>query len=93
MIRSFADERTEAVFNDQQPKGLPPSILKVARRKLRYLHSATSLDDLKMPPGNKLHPLLHDRAGQHAIRINDQWRICFRWTGQGPEAVEIADYH
>ncbi|SFU41142.1 proteic killer suppression protein [Methylobacterium sp. 174MFSha1.1] len=93
VIRSFADDRTEAVFNDQQPKGLPTGILKVARRKLRYLHSATSLDDLKMPPGNKMHPLLNDRAGQHAIWINDQWRICFRWTSQGPEDVEITDYH
>ncbi|WP_279356470.1 type II toxin-antitoxin system RelE/ParE family toxin [Methylobacterium indicum] len=93
MIRSFADERTRHVFEGRHPKGIPADILKTARRKLDYLDAATSLDALKVPPGNKLHPLLRARAGQHAIRINDQFRVCFRWTEIGPEDVEIVDYH
>ena len=93
MIRSFADERTQAVFEGRQPRGLPTDILRVARRKLEYLHAATSLDALRAPPGNRLHPLLRERAGQHAIWINDQFRLCFRWTEAGPEEVEITDYH
>ncbi|MGY2053110.1 type II toxin-antitoxin system RelE/ParE family toxin [Methylobacterium sp. JK268] len=93
MIRSFADEKTRAVFEGRHPKGVPADILTVARRKLRYLHAATSLDALSVPPGNRLHPLTRDRLGQHAIRVNDQWRICFRWTSRGPEDVEMTDYH
>ena len=93
MIRSFADSRTRAVFEGRHPKGIPADILKTARRKLNYLDAATSLDALKVPPGNKLHALIHDRAGQHAIWINDQFRVCFRWTETGPEDVEIVDYH
>lgn len=93
MIRSFADDRTRLVAEGRQPKGLPPDILKAARRKLGFLDAATSLDALRVPPGNKLHPLTRDRSGQHAIRINDQYRICFRWTEAGPEDVEIVDYH
>lgn len=71
MIRSFADARTRAVHEGRQPKGIPADLLKAARRKLAYLDAATSLDALRVPPGNKLHPLLNERAGQHAIRIND----------------------
>ncbi|MCF4127871.1 type II toxin-antitoxin system RelE/ParE family toxin [Methylobacterium sp. SyP6R] len=93
MIRSFANGRTRDVFEGRQPKGIPAHILKTARRKLNYLDAATSLDALKVPPGNKLHPLLDERAGQHAIWINDQFRLCFRWTETGPEDVEIVDYH
>lgn len=93
MIQSFADERTKAVFEGRHPKGIPADILKTARRKLNYLDAATSLDALKVLPGNKLHPLVNDRAGQHAIWINDQFRLCFRWTETGPEDVEITDYH
>jgi proteic killer suppression protein len=93
MIRSFRNPATEAVFNGTCPKGFPAKILSAARRKLRYLHSATSLDDLKAPPGNRLHALQKDRAGQHAIWINDQYRVCFVWTREGPEEVEIVDYH
>lgn len=93
MIRSFADTKTQAVFEGRHPKGIPYDILKTARRKLNYLDAATSLDALKVPPGNKLHPLLADRAGQHAVWINDQFRLCFRWTETGPEDVEIVDYH
>ena len=92
-IQSFSDAVTEAVFHGRHPKGIPASILAVARRKLRQLHAAGSLVDLSVPPGNRLHPLVRDRAGQHAIRINDQYRICFRWTPVGPTEVEIADYH
>ena len=92
-IQSFADEVTEAVFQGRAPKGIPATILSAARRKLGYLHAAGALDDLKAPPGNKLHPLTKDREGQHAIWINDQYRICFRWTDAGPSDVEIVDYH
>jgi len=69
------------------------SIATVARRKLRQLEIASQLDDLRVPPGNRLEALKRDRVGQHSIRINDQFRLCFRWTGQGPEEVEIVDYH
>jgi proteic killer suppression protein len=93
MIRSYRDKTTEAVATGKRPKGLPASIIKVARRKLFMLENATALDDLKSPPGNKLHALTKNRAGQHAIRINDQFRVCFRWTDAGPEDVEITDYH
>lgn len=65
----------------------------MARRKLRQLEIASQLDDLRVPPGNRLEALKRDRVGQHSIRINDQFRLCFRWTGQGPEEVEIVDYH
>jgi proteic killer suppression protein len=92
-IRSFRDKRAEAVFNGQAPKGFPSGLLSVARRKLGMLDAAETLKDLASPPGNKLHPLHEDRAGQHAIRINDQVRICFHWTEAGPENVEITDYH
>ncbi|MCJ2042320.1 type II toxin-antitoxin system RelE/ParE family toxin [Methylobacterium sp. J-059] len=93
MIRSFSDERTRAVFLGRHPKGFPAEILETARRKLRVLNAATSLDGLRHPPGNRLHALTRDRAGQHAIRINDQYRLCFRWTASGPEEAEITDYH
>jgi toxin HigB-1 len=94
MIRSFKDAATEAVFNDEAPgKGFPADLVNVARRKLMYLHSAKTLDDLKVPPGNRLEALRGDRAGQCSIRVNDQFRICFVWTANGPEAVEFTDYH
>lgn len=92
-IQSFANEATKAVFNGRHPKGIPAEILSAARRKLGYLDAAGALNDLKQPPGNKLHPLLHDRAGQHAIWINGAYRVCFRWTEAGPTEVEIIDYH
>jgi proteic killer suppression protein len=79
------------VFRGRHPGGIPFAILQVARRKLPQIHAAASLNDLKVPPGNKLHPLTHDRAGQHAIWINDQFRIGPRWTEMGPAAVEIVD--
>jgi toxin HigB-1 len=93
VIRSFRDRTTEAVFNGESPKGFPADLVKVGRRKLRYLNAAGELRDLRSPPGNHLEALTGDRKGQHAIRINDQFRVCFVWTGQGPEQVEIVDYH
>lgn len=93
MIRSYKDKTTAAVAAGKSPKGFPADLVKAARRKLFVLDNAVVLDDLKSPPGNRLHPLLKDRAGQHAIRVNDQFRLCFRWTDAGPEDVEITDYH
>ncbi|WP_375461329.1 type II toxin-antitoxin system RelE/ParE family toxin [uncultured Enterovirga sp.] len=93
MIRSFRDKGTEALFNGQRPKSFPSDLFSVARRKLAMLNAAPSLRSLMVPPGNKLHALLKDRAGQHAIWINDQYRLCFRWTDAGPVDVEIVDYH
>ena len=92
-IQSFANATTEAVFDGRHPKGVPGAILNAARRKLRQIHAAGALSDLKAPPGNRLHPLAADRTGQYAIRINDQYRICFCWTDSGPAEVEIVDYH
>jgi proteic killer suppression protein len=93
MIRSFKGKITEAVFNDEIPKGFQEDIARVARRKLGYLHAAAKLDDLRAPPGNRLEALKGDRKGQHSIRINDQFRVCFVWTAEGPKDVEITDYH
>ena len=93
MIKSFADRRTGAVFAGEQARKLPPEIQQAARRKLKLLDAATSLDALRVPPGNRLEALKYDRKGQHSIRINDQWRICFRWTEGGAADVEIVDYH
>ncbi|MCW5697249.1 MAG: type II toxin-antitoxin system RelE/ParE family toxin [Bauldia sp.] len=93
MIRSYKDRTTGAVAAGRSPKGFPADLIKAARRKLVMLENAVALDDLKSPPGNKLHRLEKDRAGQHAIWINAQFRLCFRWTDAGPEDVEITDYH
>ncbi len=93
MIFSFRDKITEAVFDGQCPKGFPVQLLKVARRKLEALNAAEELSDLRIPPGNRLEALKGDRKGQHSIRINDQWRVCFLWTSDGPADVEIVDYH
>ena len=93
MIRSFRDKTTEAVFNGESPKGFPADLVNVARRKLRYLNAACDLRDLRSPPSNRLEALAGDRKGQHSIRINDQFRVCFVWTEEGPAEVEIVDYH
>jgi proteic killer suppression protein len=93
VIRTFKDSVTEAVFHGRCPKGFPADIFSVARRKLGMLDAAVSLNSLKVLPGNRLEALKMDRRGQHSIRINDQWRICFHWTERGPEDVEIVDYH
>ncbi|MFD1791495.1 type II toxin-antitoxin system RelE/ParE family toxin [Ochrobactrum teleogrylli] len=93
MIRSYRDDRTEAVAGGIAPKGFPADLLRPAIRKLTMIESAVVLDDLRSPPGNRLEALKGDRKGQHSIRINDQWRICFVWTDAGAEQVEIVDYH
>ncbi|HEX4767981.1 MAG TPA: type II toxin-antitoxin system RelE/ParE family toxin [Lichenihabitans sp.] len=93
MIRSFKDSRTRGIFEGETPKGLGPDLIKIGRRKLRMIHYATKLDDLRVPPGNRLEALERDRRGQHSIRINDQFRACFRWTERGAEDVDITDYH
>jgi toxin HigB-1 len=97
MIRTFRDAGTEDLFYGRASKAarqsLPQSLWRVAARKLEALDSAEKLQDLRVPPGNRLEALKGDRAGQHSVRINDQFRICFVWTGTGPEAVEIVDYH
>jgi toxin HigB-1 len=92
-MRSFKDGGTRAAFEGEASIGLLADLLAVTRRKLGYLNAATTLNDLKAPPGNRLEALKGDRAGQHSIRVNDQWRICFVWTAEGPEDVEFVDYH
>jgi proteic killer suppression protein len=92
MIRTFRDPRTESLFNDLDAPRYR-AIERVARRKLLYLHRARRLEDLRVPPGNRLEALKGDRKGQHSIRINDQWRICFRWSDGDAFDVEITDYH
>ena len=93
LIRGFKSKVTETVFDGQCPKGFPVQIFSVARRKLEALDAAERLEDLRIPPANRLEQLRGDRRGQHSIRINDQWRVCFRWTPTGPIDVEIVDYH
>ncbi len=93
MIRSFADKEAEKLWAGTPSRKLPPAIQQVARRKLRMLNAAAVLDDLRIPPANRLEALRSDRKGQHSIRINDQWRICFRWKGGDAHDVEIVDYH
>jgi proteic killer suppression protein len=93
MIRSFACRDTEKWFNDEPSRRLPRQIRQSARRKLLLLHQARQLRDLSAPWGNRLEALKGDRDGQHSIRINDQWRLCFRWQGEDAFDVEIVDYH
>jgi proteic killer suppression protein len=93
VIRSFRDTDTERLFKRQQSRRLPTDLQRVALRKLVLLDAATSLLDLRIPPANHLEKLLGKRVGQHSIRINDQWRICFRWAGGDAHDVEIVDYH
>ena len=92
MIRSFRDHRTAALFNDQDVPRFR-AIERGARRKLLFLHQVQTLDELRTPPGNQLEALKGNRKGQHSIRINDQWRICFRWKDGDIFDVEIVDYH
>ena len=93
MITSFKNTETQKIFNRERSRKLPTDIQRVAARKLAMLNAAMTLNDLRIPPGNRLEDLSGDRQGQHSIRINDQWRICFIWTDAGPSEVEIADYH
>jgi proteic killer suppression protein len=92
VIKTFKCADTQALSKGEQVKRFV-NIAVVARRKLRQLEIADRLDDLRVPPGNRLEALKGDRAGQHSIRVNDQFRVCFRWTGAGAEDVEIVDYH
>lgn len=92
MIQSFKCKDTESLFTTGKTKRWP-GIKSVAERKLQQLDSAATLDVLKAPPGNQLEALTGDRAGQHSIRINRQWRVCFEWTDDGPKNIEIVDYH
>ena len=91
-IRSFRCPDTQALYEGKKPKRFR-NIEAVAERKLQMLDDAVELKDLRSPPGNRLEALKDDRKGQHSIRINDQWRVCFVWTANGPENVEIVDYH
>ena len=93
MIKSFRSKIAEAIFSREIPKGFPAMLVKTARRKLEAVNAAVVLQDLRSPPGNNLHALKNEREGQHAIRINDQYRVCFVWTAEGPRDVEIVDYH
>ena len=93
MIQGFACAETERIFHGDYSRRLPTQIQAVARRKLRILHAAVRLDELRIPPANRLEALKGKRRSQHSIRINDQWRICFVWTTNGPSKVEIVDYH
>ena len=93
MIRSFGNDATERLWSRQRSKELDPRIERVALRKLAMLDAAETLNDLRVPPGNRLEALRGDRVGQHSIRINQQWRICFTWTEAGPQDVQIVDYH
>jgi proteic killer suppression protein len=93
IIRSFADRVTERFFRDGVCPARWRAFEAVATRKLDMVNAAVRLDDLRSPPGNHLEALKGDRKGQHSMRINRQWRICFRWTAEGPENVEIVDYH
>ena len=93
MIKTIKDEETQKVYQRQFSLKLPPSIQQVALRKLRMLNNADNLGDLRVPPGNHLEKLIGERAGQHSIRINDQWRICFEWLDNNAYNVEITDYH
>lgn len=93
MIRSFADRETEKIFHQNVSKKLPYSIQKTALRKLIMIDSAETLQDLRVPPANRLEALKGNRKGQYSIRINDQYRICFRFSANGAEDVEITDYH
>lgn len=93
MILGFADDDTRLLFETGTSKRLPPDIQRRALRKLEYVDNAMTLLDLRLPPGNRLHALKGNREGQHAISINDQWRICFRFESDGVYDVEICDYH
>lgn len=93
MIRGFADRETEAVWTGVGSRRLPREMQGVARRKLRMLNNASRLDDLRIPPANRLEALRGERRGQYSIRINDQWRICFRWIDGDADQVGIVDYH
>lgn len=93
MIRTFADARTRQVFSRDRIPGFSPELQRAAWKKLAILHAAGSLQDLRVPPGNRLEKLAGQREGQHSIRVNDQWRLCFEWKRGDAYGVEMVDYH
>jgi len=93
VIKSFRDKESEKIFSRERSRRLPPDIQQVALRKLRMLNRAVTLEDLRIPPANRLEKLAGDRVGQYSIRINDQWRVCFEWRDRDAFNVEITDYH
>jgi len=93
VIKSFRDSLAESIWKRQRVKGFPSDLFKTARRKLGFLEDAVDLRDLRIPPGNRLEALKGERAGWYSIRINDQWRVCFRWENGNAIDVEIIDYH
>ena len=93
MIRTFKDKQTERLFEREHARKLPADLQRPALRKLRMLNRAANLDDLRVPPANRLEKLKGDRVGHYSIRINDQWRLCFHWRGSDAFDVEITDYH
>ena len=93
MIQSWRGSEAKAVFEGRIPKGFPTDLVKATRRRLAQLDAATEVENLRSPPGNRLHRLSEDRQGQWSISVNDQFRICFVWSEHGPEQVEFVDYH
>lgn len=93
MIRTFADRRSLALYAEGKAKGFPQDVARRTARKLEYINLASKIDDLSVPPGNRLHALSGDRKGQYAIRINSQWRICFQFVDGDAYDVEVCDYH
>jgi proteic killer suppression protein len=93
VIKNFKDDETQKIYQRQRSRKLPSDIQQVALRKLRMINNSISINDLRVPPANRLEKLSGNRAGQWSIRINDQWRICFRWEGSDALDVEITDYH
>lgn len=93
MIQNFEDEATRKIWTREYVRQFGPELQRAAQKKLRLLNAAETINDLRIPPGNRLEKLSGDRDGQHSIRINDQYRICFIWTAAGPTDVEIVDYH
>lgn len=93
MLRSFADKEAERIWERKRSKRFDDATQRAALKKLVMLNAAETIEELRVPPGNRLEKLKGDREGQHSIRVNQQWRICFRWTDAGPEGVEIVDYH
>jgi proteic killer suppression protein len=93
MIKNFREKETEKIWHGLRSRRLPQDIQQIARRKLRMINNARSLNDLRVPPANRLEALRGKRAGQHSVRINDQWRICFQWSEGNALNVEIVDYH
>lgn len=93
VIRSFGSKDTERIWDEQYVKGIDRNVQRAALRKLELIHAAKDLEDLRVPPGNRLERLVGNRRGQHSIRVNVQWRICFVWSERGAEHVEFVDYH